>query len=267
MNESENIFDLSGRVALITGAGGVQGRMHARTLAEFGATVILADIDAEAAARVCAEIADVGCDAWSEVVDISQSESVEALARRISERVDHVDILFNNAGIVTPGRMTHDVLPDEWARVLTVNLTGAFLMIRSFIPLLRQSNGASIINNGSMLGLVGLHPGFAMVNAPYAAAKAGLFGLTRQVAAEYASENIRCNAIAPGWHGGSGVQRSLGLGDEKLERFEQVVVAGTPMRRRGRMDELRGLVVWLASNASSYVTGQVITQDGGWTIA
>jgi NAD(P)-dependent dehydrogenase (short-subunit alcohol dehydrogenase family) len=116
-----------------------------------------------------------------------------------------------------------------------------------------------------MLGLVGLHPGFPMVNAPYAAAKAGLFGLTRQVAAEYAAESVRCNAIAPGWHGGSGIQRSLGMSAEAFERFERVVHEGTPMGRRGQMEELRGVMVWLASRASSYVTGQVIALDGGWT--
>lgn len=265
MSAIDRLFSLEGRIALITGAAGVQGQMFARTLGEVGAAIIAVDKDAAAAKGLCAQLGREGIAAQAEGCDITQPADVEELAEKVRARQPRLDILVNNAGAVSPGRATHEVSPDDWARLISVNLTGAFLMIRAFIPLLRQSQAASIINNASILAIAGLFPGFAMVNAPYAAAKAGLLGLTRQVAAEYAAENIRCNAIAPGWHSGSGIQRSLDLPEHEWARFEAVVANGVPMKRRGRMEELRGLMVWLASDASSYVTGQTIVQDGGWT--
>jgi NAD(P)-dependent dehydrogenase (short-subunit alcohol dehydrogenase family) len=259
-----DLFSMSARVVLITGGAGAHGRIYARTLADLGASVVLADINGAAAEQVAGElIAEGGGDISGTTVDITDSASVARAASEVDTRYGRLDVLINNAGLVSSGAFTHDVTLEDWTSVLSVDLTGAFLMIRGFMPLLHKSKSASIINNG--LGLVGLHPGFPMVSAPYAAAKAGLFGLTRQVAADYAARGIRCNAIAPGWHRGSGIQRSIGMPQEAIDRFEAVVMAGTPMKRRGRLDELRGVLVWLASNASIYVTGQVIAQDGGWT--
>ncbi|WP_409187927.1 SDR family NAD(P)-dependent oxidoreductase [Bradyrhizobium sp. RDM4] len=219
MTNTADLFSMSARVVLITGGAGAHGRIYARTLADLGASVVLADINGAAAEQVAAElIAQGGGDISGTTVDITDTASVARAASEVDTRYGRLDVLINNAGIVSSGAFTHDVTLEDWTRVISVNLTGAFLMIRGFMPLLHKSKSASIINNGSMLGLVGLHPGFPMVSAPYAAAKAGLFGLTRQVAADYAARGIRCNAIAPGWHGGSGIQRSIGMPQEAFDR-------------------------------------------------
>ena len=143
-------------------------------------------------------------------------------------------------------------------------------MVRSCaaIPLMLAAGSGSIINIASLIGIGGFYPGIAVSGVAYAATKAGLTGMTRQIAAEYAKDNIRANAIAPGWQG-AGTRLAdhfkTDWSAEDRERFEQAILAGTPMGRRGAPKELRGLVIYLASDASSYVTGQLIAHDGGWT--
>ena len=190
--------------------------------------------------------------------------SAEACAAAIGQEHGRLDVLINNAGVATKGARAHDLALADWDSVLAVNLTGAFYVTRAMLPLMRQ-HGGSIVNIASILGIVGLYPDFPMVNANYAASKAGLIGLTRQIAAEYAAEGIRANAIAPGWHAGSGLKKKIGLSGDESARFEAIVSAGVPMRRRGLPDELASLALFLASDASAYITGQTFIQDGGWT--
>jgi NAD(P)-dependent dehydrogenase (short-subunit alcohol dehydrogenase family) len=157
---------------------------------------------------------------------------------------------------------------EDWQRVIATNLTGVFLCTRAAIPvMLASGRGGSIINIASIVGIIGHYPDFPMVSASYAAAKAGVIGFTRQVAIEYAKDNIRANAIAPGWHGGTrlGLATRAGMSNAQVAAFEETIVTGTPMGRRGTPEELQGLAVYLAGNASSYVTGQVFVEDGGWT--
>ena len=156
---------------------------------------------------------------------------------------------------------------ESWNEVVAVNLTGVFLCTRAVIPQMLEAGGGSIINISSILGLAGHYPDFAMANICYSATKAGVVGITRQAAAEYAADNIRVNAIAPGWHGGTrlGEDNRRSMSNELISRFEDAVLDGTPMRRRGVAEELAGLALYLASAASSYMTGQVIANDGGWT--
>jgi NAD(P)-dependent dehydrogenase (short-subunit alcohol dehydrogenase family) len=148
---------------------------------------------------------------------------------------------------------------------MAVNLRGVFMNTRRALKLMLPGPG-SIINIASIAGLRGYWPGFPSLAVNYSASKAGVIGLTRQVAAEYAKEKIRVNAIAPGWHGGTalGAERRAATGPEAVEQFEQAIHARIPMKHRGKPDDLVGLVVYLASDASHYLTGQVIAHDGGW---
>ncbi len=156
---------------------------------------------------------------------------------------------------------------DDWHELISINLNGVFYCCKAVIPLMLQSGSGSIINISSIAGLIGHYPGFSMLTANYSSAKAGLIGMTRQMAVEYAKDNIRANAIAPGWHGGTRLseRNKANLSNQHISNFEENILQLTPMGRRGLPDELGGLALYLASDASSYLTGQVITQDGGWT--
>jgi NAD(P)-dependent dehydrogenase (short-subunit alcohol dehydrogenase family) len=265
MDSSSTLFDLTGKVALVTGAGGGLGRVFARALAAHGAKAIVADIELTGAEETCRLIAQAGGCAVPVQVDVADPESVERMAA--AQR--RVDVLINNAGIAALPRRVHEYPIDDWHRLININLTGVFLCTRAVLPLMLAAGKGSIINIASIIGLIGHYPGFAMVGASYAAAKAGLGGFTRQVAVEYAKDGIRCNAIAPGWHGGTrlGDRVRAELGTEGTARFEAAIVAGTPMGRRDVPEELAGLAVYLASDAAAFVTGQVIAHDGGWTAA
>jgi NAD(P)-dependent dehydrogenase (short-subunit alcohol dehydrogenase family) len=188
---------------------------------------------------------------------------------RITSDSDTVDILVNNAGIATaPGR-THEIAVADWDRALAVNLRSMFLVTRVLLPMMMSSRSGSIINLSSFLGLVGLYPGFPITAIPYAASKAGVVGFTRQIAIEYAAEGIRANAIAPGWHGGTnlGRERRATATPEEGKRFEAFIAGSVPMQRRGTPDDLCGVLLYLASDASKYMTGQVFAHDGGITAA
>lgn len=268
MTDFATSFDLTGKTAIVTGAGSGLGRVFALAYAGAGARVVAADRDEAGAAETAGLIgADGGaCEALT--VDVADEASVDALAAEIEERHGTIDVLVNNAGISTGGHRVHELPVALWDGLMAINLRGAFLACRAVIPLMRDGGG-SIVNIASILGLVGHYPGVAMVGANYSASKAGLIGLTRQIAVEYAAEGIRCNAIAPGWHGGTrlGERGRRGRSNADIARFEDSIIAGTPMKRRGVPEELAGLALFLASDASAYLTGQVIASDGGWTAA
>ncbi len=158
---------------------------------------------------------------------------------------------------------------EDWDRLMAVNLRGVFLCTRAVIPMMLAQGGGSIVNIASVLGLVGFFPSFPGAAANYAASKAGVIGFTRQVALECAGEGIRVNAIAPGWHGGTrlGEEHHAAAPPETRARFDRVVVGRTPFGRKGRPEELRGLAVYLASDASTFVTGQMFVHDGGCVAA
>ncbi len=262
--EAQGLFDLSGKTCLVTGAASGLGRAFAEGFASYGAEVICADRDEPGAAETVLMIGEAGGTARPIHVDVADHASV---ARMVKASGGRIDVLVNNAGIATPARRAHEIPLEDWHRLIGINLTGVFLCTRAVLPVMMAEGGGSIVNIASILGLAGHYPGFAMVTASYAAAKAGVIGFTRQVAVEYAKDGIRCNAIAPGWHGGTrlGNATKAGMSNETMAKFEDCIVADTPMGRRGTPDELQGLAIYLASGASSYVTGQVFTQDGGWT--
>ncbi|HKT17100.1 MAG TPA: SDR family NAD(P)-dependent oxidoreductase [Stellaceae bacterium] len=261
------LFDLSGKVALVTGAGSGLGRAFAEGLAASGARVFCVDRDRGRAEETATLINQTRNDAVALCADIADPGAVERMARDAARVDPRLDILVNNAGIATVPMRTHEMPLEDWDRLMAVNLRGVFMVSRALIPRMLQSGGGSIINVASIVGLIGNYPGFAMNAANYAAAKAGVIGFTRQMAAEYAKDGIRANAIAPGWHGGTRLaeERRAIATPEEIARFEETILKGTPMGRRGTPDELQGLAIYLASDASRYVTGQVFIQDGGWT--
>jgi NAD(P)-dependent dehydrogenase (short-subunit alcohol dehydrogenase family) len=261
------LFDLTSKVAVVTGAGSGLGRAFAEGLAASGARVVCADRNLDWAKETVAAIKDGGNSCLALQVDVADPASVAAMAERAKAACGRIDILVNNAGIATAPARVHDMKIEDWDRLMAVNLRGVFLATRAVLPAMLEARAGSIINVASIIGLVGHYPGTPAVGANYAAAKSGVIGFTRQVAAEYARDGIRANAIAPGWHGGTrlGEERRATASAEEIARFETAIREHTPMGRRGEPRELQGLAIYLAGDASRFVTGQVFAHDGGWT--
>ena len=267
MAEKSSLFDLSGKTIVVTGAGSGLGQSMAVAYSEAGATVVVADLVAGRASETHEFILAQGGQSIPHVVDISSLSSVENLFKTIGENNRTVDVLVNNAGFTIPGVKTHELDEKDWLNVIQTNLTGTFFCSKEVLPSMLANGGGSIINISSISGLVGVYPGFSMLSSAYAASKSGMIGLTHQMSNEYAEDNIRVNAIAPGWCGGTKLSENIRgkMSVVEAERFENVITAGTPMKRRGRSNEIQGLAVYLASDASEFMTGQVIALDGGWT--
>jgi NAD(P)-dependent dehydrogenase (short-subunit alcohol dehydrogenase family) len=261
-----DLFSLRGRVAVVTGAGSGLGREFAEVLAQAGASVVAADIALDDAQVTACTIAAAGGSAMARWVDVADPQSVDAFAETVRRDYGTIQVLINNAGVSARTNRVHEMPIEEWDRVVGINLRGVFLCSRALLPLMLEGGRGSIVNIASIVGLGGLDPRI-MATSPYAASKAGVIGLTRQMATEYAGDGIRVNAIAPGWHFGTNLGRRSGSlpTPEAQERLRAWAEEHTPMGRGGKPSELRGLALYLASDASSYVTGQVIAHDGGWT--
>lgn len=261
----ENLFRMDGKIAVVTGAGNGLGRSFALGLASFGATVICTDCNLAGAEETVALAKQSRLNAEALHNDVADEASVDEAWDEIEKRYGRVDIVINNAGISTAKSRTHEFSVADWDRLMAINLRGVFLTTRKALALMLPGPG-SIINIASIAALRGFWPGVPALSVNYAAAKAGVIGLTRQVAAEYAREKIRANAIAPGWHSGTALAADsrASLTPEQREQLRKVVDDRIPMRHRGVPDDLVGLAVYLASDASHYVTGQVIAHDGGW---
>jgi NAD(P)-dependent dehydrogenase (short-subunit alcohol dehydrogenase family) len=242
----ENLFRLDGKIAVVTGAGNGLGRSFALGLSAFGATVICADKNLDDADETASLAKQSRGQAEAAHVDVADEASVDELWKTIAADYPRLDILINNAGINTNSMRTHEYSIADWDRLMAINLRGVFLNTRKALAMMLPGPG-SIINISSILGLRGFWPGSPAGSISYSAAKAGVIGFTRQVAAEYAVEKIRSNAIA-----------------EDIKTFEQAIHARIAMKHRGVPDDLVGLVVYLASDTSHYLTGQVIAHDGGW---
>ncbi len=249
----KEMFDLSGRVALVTGASSGLGVQFALALRAAGASVVVAARRTDRLQALCE--AHQGMTAVS--CDVANPTSVETAHREVEDRVGAVDILINNAGMSVPARAEEETLTD-FQYVLGVNLVGAFqltqLVARRMID---RGDGGSIVNVASILGMVAAAPNR---QAAYCASKGGLINMTRELAVQWARHDIRVNALAPGFFPS---EATVELLDD--EAGSSYVRRNTPMARPGRPEELCGALLLLASNAGSFITGQVIAVDGGWT--
>jgi NAD(P)-dependent dehydrogenase (short-subunit alcohol dehydrogenase family) len=258
-----NLFSLKGKVSLITGAGSGLGRIFCEAMAEQGSHVVCADINESWAKETASRLAKYGVKTLAIKVDVSQQDDVKALFRKVDEKFGKLDILFNNAGIATKGAKIHEMPIEDWNKVINVNLTGTFLCLQEGIKLMLRQKSGSIINVSSIFGLVAADPDILAI-PHYIASKHGVIGLTKTAAVQYAPDNIRVNAIAPGFYSGT----KLGDVEERTEEQNRVVsermLAVTPLKRFGTPEELKGLAVFLASDtASSFITGATIVTDGG----
>ena len=248
---------LDGKVALITGAGHGQGAAGARLFASEGAAVAVADVNAENAESVAKEIVAAGWRAIAIAADVSNAAMVEAMVARTVEEFGGLHILYNNAGVMFPGAVSdYDV--DRWNLQWSVNVTGPFLCSKFAIPHLKKDGGV-IVNTASTAGLVG-----EQGNATYCATKGAVVNFTRALALDLARDGVRVNCICPGWI-------ETGFNDPFIEELggEEVVIASldayVPMNRQGRAEEIAEVALFLASGASSLMTGAIVPVDAGLT--
>ena len=257
MVELKRLFDLTGQVALITGGSRGLGEEIAEGLAEAGASLMLLARREQWLSPAVAAMTNRGFRCQGALCDVSKPADVEAAVSRTLSTYGQIDILVNNAGVTWGAPAEHMPL-EKWEMVLSVNLTGAFLFSQACGRHMIQRQYGRVINIASVAGLISAMPD-GLHYAGYSASKAGLLGLTRDLAAQWAPHNIRVNAIAPGFFPSRMTEKVLEKGQSSIE-------AGIPMGRVGSPGELKGVAVFLAAAASNYITGQTIVVDGGATI-
>lgn len=248
-------FSLAGRVALVTGAGRGIGRAIALALAEAGADLVLTSRTSAQLEAVAGEVA--ARERRAEVVpaDVADEASVEAVVARALERFGRLDVLVNNAGVSPVYKRAEHTTSAEWDQVMAVNLRGVFLCSLAAGRAMIQARGGSIVNLVSVGARVALPRLVA-----YCSAKGGVDEMTRVLAVEWAPHNVRVNAVAPAY-----VETDMTRGLQENPRLYGMLVGNTPLGRLARPEEVAGAVVFLASDAASYVTGQTLFVDGGWT--
>jgi NAD(P)-dependent dehydrogenase (short-subunit alcohol dehydrogenase family) len=248
------LFDLSGKVAIVTGGGSGIGRQMAEGLAEAGADIVLCARKADRCEHAAGELEHLGVRTLGLGCDVRDSEQVAAVVGRTVSDFGSVDVLVNNAGTVW-GAAPEDMPLEGWQKVVDVNLTGAFLFAQAAGRVMIDRGGGSIVNITSVAGFHGAPPEF-MNTVVYHATKGGVIAFTRDLAWKWAQHGIRVNAIAPGWFPSGMSKFVLDAQGEELKRR-------IPLRRFGGPDDLKGAVVFLAARASAYVTGHTLVVDGG----
>jgi NAD(P)-dependent dehydrogenase (short-subunit alcohol dehydrogenase family) len=252
-------YNFEGKVALVTGASSGIGRATAEQFARAGARVAVSDVAVEGGEETVRRITQEGGEATFVRCDVSNGARVQELIRQTLVTYGHLDMAVNNAGIEGTLAATDQMSEESWNRVLSINLTGVWLCMKYELePMLRQGGGA-IVNMASILGVVG----FASAGA-YVAAKHGVIGITQTAALEYAERGIRVNAICPAFIETPMVM-DRGLGARTHPEVYQQVAALHPVKRLGTPGEVAGAVLWLCSDAASFVTGDAVLVDGGYT--
>jgi 2-dehydro-3-deoxy-D-gluconate 5-dehydrogenase len=251
-----DLFDLKGRVAMVTGGNGGIGLGMARGLAAAGAAVAVVGRDAAKSKRAVSELAALGVPAEAVEADVSQEDAVRAATAQVAERFGRVDILVNNAGI-NIRKAPQEYSLAEWRQVLDTNLTSAFLLSQAVYPLMKRQGGGKIINIGSMMSIFG-----AAFAGPYAASKGGIVQFTRATASAWARDNIQVNAVLPGWIDTDLTRNARA----QVTSLHDSILARTPAGRWGVAEDLAGIAVFLGGPASDFVTGTAIPVDGGYSI-
>lgn len=248
-------FDLTGRVAIVTGGNGGLGLGMALGLAQAGASVVIAARSRAKAEAALVQIAATGAEAHFVESDVARRDSCLAMTEETVSRFGRIDILIANAGIATGGRAAE--MPEEdWRRTLDINLSGTFFSAQAVYPHMKSAGGGKIVTIGSMMSI------FGSAGAPdYGASKGAVVQLTRALAAEWARDNIQVNCILPGW-----LSSEMGDRAKNIPGFLDTVVRRTPAHRWGEPSDLAGTAVFLSSAASDFVTGTAIPVDGGYSI-
>ena len=250
-------FDLSGKVAIVTGGNGGIGLGMARGLADAGAHIAVVGRDAGKSQAILSQLTSRGVKALALTADVTHAAEVNAGVARVRDEFGRVDILINNAGI-TVRKQPQDLTLAEWDSVIRTNLTSAFICAQAVYPEMKAGGGGKIINIGSMLSIFGTSYGSA-----YAASKGGIVQFTRSLAVAWAADNIQANAILPGWIDTELTQTARA----EVDGLNDKVLARTPAARWGHVGDMSGVAVFLASAASDFITGAAIPVDGGFSIA
>lgn len=248
-------FDLTGKVAIVTGGNGGIGLGMARGLARAGAGIVVAGRNQAKSESAAREVEALGARGLAVAVDVTDKNAVADMIEATMKAFGRLDILINNAGI-NIRNPAQTLSPDDWHSVIDTNLTSAFLCAQAAYPAMKKAGGGKIINIGSMMSIFGA--GFAPA---YAASKGGIVQFTKAIASSWAVDNIQANAILPGWIDTDLTRKAR----EQLPALNENVLNRTPAKRWGTIDDLAGAAVFLASPASDFVTGTAIPVDGGYS--
>ena len=250
------LFDLGGRVAIVTGGNGGIGLGLARGLADAGANIAVVGRNETKSKAAVNDLAARGVKAASVVADVTDKEAVARMVERVTTEFGRIDILVNNAGI-NVRKPPHALAIEEWESVIDTNLTSAFLCSKAVYPAMKAAKGGKIINIGSMMSIFG-----ASFTPAYAASKGGIVQFTRACACAWATDNVQANAILPGWIDTDLTERARA----EVSGLNERVLARTPAARWGTIDDFAGIAVFLSSAASDFVTGAAIPVDGGFSV-
>ncbi len=249
--------NLDGKTALVTGGGSGIGRATSLAYARDGARVVVVDVNVEGGEETVQKIKEAGGDAILVHADVSKPEDTQAMVQQAVTAFGSLDCAFNNAGVSGRERwLTAEYPEEEWDRVTSINLKGVWLCMKAEIPQMLKQGGGAIVNTASIMGLISTSGSVA-----YTAAKHGVVGLTKAAALEYAAQGIRVNAVCPGYIHTPMVQPRL----DSVEGYEDRLKARHPIGRLGQPSEIAEAVLWLSSDAASFVTGHNMAVDGGYT--
>lgn len=256
-----DLFKLTGQTAIVTGGARGLGRQMALALAEAGADVAICDLLEEEGQRTAADLAALGRRSYFAKVDVTQGGEIEAFVAQVAASFGAIDILINNAGMSSDGLALEDEPDEAWRRMIDTNLSSMFYVGKRVARhMIDRGAGGVIVNIASINALV-ISNIVPRHNVPYCVAKAGVAQLTRGMAADWAPYGIRANAIAPGT-----MLTAQTAASRRYPEIVERIIANTPMKRYGEEAEIKGLVVYLASPASSFMTGSLVVMDGGTTI-